>query len=196
MAGLDKIIEDIRSESADAVAQIMKKAQDEHDAAMAEAKKEADIQTKRILAHGQDACSDLLARADSAASLERRRTILETKQSLIALAISRAKEAFLNLPDDEYFARILKLVKDNALEGEGQLCFNRRDFDRIPKDFAARLVAVLPGGARLDVARESAKIDGGFILKYDGIEQNLSVEEIFEEKKEQMQDLAGKLLFD
>ena len=38
-------------------------------------------------------------------------------------------------------------------------------------------------------------IDGGFILKYGGIEQNLSVDAIFEEKKDQMQDLAGKILF-
>ena len=77
----------------------------------------------------------------------------------------------------------------------GEICFSRQDFERLPKDFAAKLVAALPEGASLNVSKEDAKIEGGFILKYDGLEQNLSVEEIFEEKKDQMTDAAGKVLF-
>jgi V/A-type H+-transporting ATPase subunit E len=195
MAGLDKILEDIRSESAKAVDSVMREAKAEYDAQMDQARKEADEQAKKILDRARLQAEDLIARADSAAALEGRRMLLHAKQELIGDVITRAKEAFVSLPAEKYFAVILKLVTKNALPREGEICFNRHDFDRLPKDFATKLVAALPKGASLSVSREDAKIVGGFILKYDGLEQNLSVEEIFEEKKDVMTDAAGKVLF-
>lgn len=195
MAGLDKILEDIRSESAQAVASVMDAAQAERDRALAEAQKEADARTGKILARAKDQADDLIARADSAAQLQRRRMILETKQDLIASVIGQAKQAILDLPDSDYFELILKLISSNALPRDGEVCFSRKDFSRLPKDFAAKLVAALPEGAKLNVSRDEAQIDGGFILKYGGVEQNLSIGEIFEEKKDRMTDIAGKILF-
>ncbi len=195
MAGLDKILEDIRSESAQAVASVMDAAQAERDRALAEALREADARTGKILARAKDQADDLIARADSAAQLQRRRMILETKQDLIASVIGQAKQAILDLPDSDYFELILKLISSNALPRDGEVCFSRKDFSRLPKDFAAKLVAALPEGAKLDVSRDEAQIDGGFILKYGGVEQNLSIGEIFEEKKDRMTDIAGKILF-
>ena len=108
---------------------------------------------------------------------------------------TQAKQAILELPDSDYFDLILKLIGGNALPREGEICFNRKDFARLPKDFASKLVASLPAGAKLNVSKDEADIDGGFILKYDGIEQNLSLDEIFEENRDRMTDAAGKLLF-
>ena len=195
MAGLDKILEDIRSESARAVESVKQEAQAAYDAEMEKARKEADAQAKQILAHARAQADDLIARADSAAALEERRMLLNAKQELITDVLAKAKEAFVSLPDDQYFALILRLIRKNALRRDGEVCFCRRDFERLPKDFAAKLVAALPDGAGLNVSKEDAKIEGGFILKYDGLEQNRSVEEIFEERKDQMTDAAGKVLF-
>ncbi|MCR4653596.1 MAG: hypothetical protein K5744_07870 [Eubacterium sp.] len=195
MAGLDKILEDIRSESARSVDAVKKEAQAGYDASMEAARKEAEEQSKKILARAQLQADDLIARADSAAALEERRMLLRAKQELISDVIAKAKEAFVNLPAEEYFNLLLKLIGKNALLREGEICFSKNDFQRLPKDFAAKLVAALPEGASLNVSKEDAKIDGGFILKYDGLEQNLSVEEIFEEMKDQMTDTAGKVLF-
>ncbi len=195
MAGLDKILEDIRSESAEAVASVTSAAQAERDRALAEAQREADARTEKILSHAKSQADDLIARADSAAQLQRRRMVLETKQELIASVIGQAKQAILDLPDSDYFELILKLIRSNALPKEGEVCFSRKDFSRLPKDFAAKLVAALPEGAKLNVSRDEAQIDGGFILKYGGVEQNLSLGEIFEEKKDRMTDIAGKILF-
>lgn len=195
MAGLDKILEDIRSESAKAIDAVKNEAQAAYDAEMEKARKEADEQTQKILSRAKSQADDLIARADSAAALDERRMLLGAKQELIADVIDQAKKALVNLPAEEYFDLILKLVGKNALARKGEICFSRQDFERLPKDFAAKLVAALPKGASLDVSKEDAKIEGGFILKYDGLEQNLSLEEIFEEKKDQMTDAAGKVLF-
>lgn len=195
MAGLDKILEDIRSESAKAVDAVMNEAKAEYDAQMDKARKEADDQAKKILSRAKAQADDLIQRADSAAGLEERRMLLYAKQEMITDVINRAKEAFVNLPADQYFDMLLKLIARHALAREGEVCFNRQDFGRLPNDFAQRLVAALPKNASLNVSKEDAKIQGGFILKYDGLEQNLSVEEIFEEMKDQMTDAAGKVLF-
>lgn len=195
MAGLDKILDDIREESARAVDLVKQEAQDTYDAEMAKAREEADAQAQKILSKAREASDELIARADAAAALEEKRMILNAKQELISDVIAQAKDAFVNLPEEEYFDLILKLISQNALKGEGEICFSRKDFERLPKDFAAKLVAALPEGAALNVSKEDAKIGGGFILKYDGLEQNLSVEEIFEEKKDLMTDAAGKVLF-
>jgi V/A-type H+-transporting ATPase subunit E len=195
MAGLDKILEDIRSESAAAVASVTGKAHAERDKVLAEAAKDANAQAEKILSHAKSQADDLIARADSAAQLQRRRMLLETKQELIASVIDKAKQAILELPDSDYFDLILKLIGGNALPRECEICFNRKDFARLPKDFASKLVASLPAGAKLNVSKDEADINGGFILKYDGIEQNLSLDEIFEENRDRMTDAAGKLLF-
>lgn len=195
MAGLDKILEDIRSESAKAVESVKNEAQAAYDAEMEKARKEAASRTQKILARAQLTADDLIARADSAAALEERRMMLAAKQDLISDVIDQAKKAFVSLPAEQYFDLLLKLIGRHALKRDGEICFSRQDFERLPKDFAAKLVAALPKGASLNVSREDAKIEGGFILKYDGLEQNLSVEEIFEEKKDQMTDAAGKVLF-
>ncbi len=195
MAGLDKIIEDIRSESASAVARIREEAQAEHDKAMAEARKEADAQVEKIRLKSEEAAGDLIARADSAAQLSRRRTLLMARQELISETIEAAREAVLKLPEKEYFELILKLAAGSVLPKKGEICLCRRDLDILPADFETKLAALLPEGAELKISGKEAKIDGGFILNYGGIEQNLSLDAIFEEKKDQMQDLAGKILF-
>ena len=195
MAGLDKILDDIRAEGAKAVESVKSAAQAAYDAEMEKARQEADTQAQKILSKAQLQADDLIARADAAAALEEKRMLLSAKQDLISDVIAQAKEAFVNLPTEQYFELILKLIGQHALKREGEICFSRRDFERLPKDFAAKLVAALPEGAALNVSKEDAKIEGGFILKYDGLEQNLSVEEIFEEKRDQMTDAAGKVLF-
>lgn len=195
MAGIDKIIEDIRAESAETVSKITSEAKAQHDAAMAEAQKDADAAAAKIVAKGKRAAEDLIARADSAASLERSRAVLATKQKMIAEAVGTAKRTVLELPVDKYFELILKLVKENVLPGSGSICFSERDIKRMPSDFAKKLVSVLPEGSKVELSKEDAKIDGGFILKYEGIEQDLSLDAIFEEKKDQMTDAAGKILF-
>lgn len=53
MAGIDKIIEDIRAESAETVSKITSEAKAQHDAAMAEAQKDADAAAAKIVAKGK-----------------------------------------------------------------------------------------------------------------------------------------------
>ena len=195
MAGLDKILEDIRRESQDAVDALMQKAKAGYDEAMAEAGRCAEEQTQKILSQAKAQAADLIARADSAAKLQRARAILEMKQQIIAETIGKAKDAIAQMPDDAYFDLLVKMIRKQALKQDGVIILNEKDRARLPKDFAEKIAAVLPEGSSLEISDVTAKIDGGVILKYDGIEQNLSLAELFEENRDQMTDIAGKLLF-
>lgn len=48
---------------------------------------------------------------------------------------------------------------------------------------------------RLTLARQPARIDGGFILLYGDIEENCSFEALFSGAHEQLQDEVQRLLF-
>jgi len=194
MAGLDKILESIQKESESVVAGIMSEATAQKDAILKSAKEEAQKQCEKITQDGERAAKERLSRAQSAADLQCRRALLKAKQELIGDTVEKAREAVTGLPDKDYFNLILRLVSKNALAKEGEICFNKKDFARLPSDFASGLVKALPEGASLTVAKEDADIDGGFVLRYGGIEQNCSVSALFEEKKEEIQDLAGKVL--
>ena len=56
------------------------------------------------------------------------------------------------------------------------------------------MVAVAKGG-KLTVSKETRPIDGGFVLLYEGIDQNCSITSLFETHIESVQDKIQKLLF-
>ena len=124
MAGLEKILEDIRSESAQAVALSPNRHRRSGRRSLRKPCREADARRGEDPVHGKEGqADDLIARADSAAQLQRRRMILETKQDLIASVIGQAKQAILDLTDSDYFELILKLIRSNALPRDGEICF-------------------------------------------------------------------------
>ncbi len=194
MTGLDKIIEDIQAESLEAVARIQKEADEKE----AKIRKDAEDATKAAVAKveedGEKAVADRMARARSAADLLRRKKLLSAKQTMIAETIEEAKASILNLPSDQYFDLLVKLAGANALNKDGEVILSQKDLDRLPSDFESRLQAAAKG-AKLTVSKKAAPISGGFILNYNGIEENCSLDAIFAEKKEELQDKVRAILF-
>ena len=176
MAGLDKIIGEIRSESDSVVKEILDKATKEADEIRAKAEKEAGDTCERIRRESNTRLSDMGSRAESAAALAKRQLMLSEKQDIIREVIDKAKEEFYNMSDANYFDTLLKLVKKNAMKGEGQIIFNEKDKKRLPANFATALSeAAKAAGGTLSVSNETRNIDGGFVLSYGGVEQNCSV---------------------
>ena len=71
----------------------------------------------------------------------------------------------------------------------GEIIFNKKDLERLPKDFGATLAS------NLKVSSEIRNIDGGFILLYGDIEENCSFSALFMAEKENLQDKVRDLLF-
>lgn len=193
MNALDKILDEIKKEAGEVSASIIKEAQEKASEIAQEAQKKGEATVKRIDEETKQKCDDILARGQSASELYKRKAVLEAKQEIISRVLLDAKTTLLNLPEDKYFERILQMVENHALDEEGEIAFNERDRKRLPKLFEAKLK--LASKNKLKLAQQPARIDGGFLLLYGGIEENCSFEALFSDMLEQLQDEVRTFLF-
>ncbi len=196
MPGIDKILDNINQqgrENADAVINSAeKKAQDirlKGDAYAEKAYNEyiSSFKTKMELEY-----SSACATAESAMKKE----ILKCKSDCIDKAVETALQKLHSLPDDEYFALILRLAGDKLRSGKGTIYFGKRDLARLSADFekTLRLLAETAGSS-LIISDTPADIDDGFILCYGNIYENCSFRDIAESEKNAVRDLAASILF-
>ena len=139
-----------------------------------------------------------ISRIESAAALQERKIILETKQQMISNIITKARESLANLSDSEFTEIILSMVKKYAHNKAGKILFSASDKNRLPMDFNDRMKAVLSekSEARLSVSDEITDLDGGFLLVYGDIEENCFFDALFLAEKETLQDKVNSLLFE
>lgn len=196
MTGLDKIIEDITSESNAAVSAMLEKAHAQAEEIRSKAKKDAAEQCAAIAKRAEEEAAMIRERAKSAAALQTRKAVLGAKQQLIADIIEKAQQSLYALPDDEYFSLILKMVVKYAPSRAGEILFSPADLKRLPKDFEKSLNdAVKEKGASLKVSGQTRNIDGGFVLSYGGIEENCSFSALFDARRDELQDKVNQLVF-
>ena len=190
MAGLDKIISQIKEESQEAAARTLAGARDEADKVLAAARKEAESERSR------QSVANILERGQSAADLKKRGSILAEKQKLIGDTIEKAKAELKGMDTDAYFDMILKLAVKSAQNGKGELLFSAKDLARVPEGFEDRLNAALKDkDAALHISKDTRDIDAGFVLTYGGIEENCSINAIFDSAHELLQDKVQEILF-
>ena len=196
MTGLDKIIQDIMSESDSAVNALLEKARAQAEEIRSKAKQDAAEQCAAIAKHAQEEVAMLHERAKSAAALQTRKAVLSAKQQLISEIIEKAKQSLYALPDDKYFQLILKMAAKYAPPRTGEILFSPADKKRLPADFEKSLNdAVKKNGASLKVSAQTRNIDGGFVLSYGGIEENCSFSALFDARRDELQDKVNQLVF-
>ena len=196
MAGLDKIIGEIHAESDGLIREVLDRAQKEAAQIRSESEKKAGDSVERIRRESDARLADSKSRAQSAAALTKRQLLLQEKQNLIGEVLEKAKETFLALPEAEYFDTLLALLKKNALSEQGEILLNERDRKRLPADFEKKAEeAAKAKGGSLRISEKTREIDGGLILVYEGIEQNCSVDALFETNIEMLQDKIQNILF-
>lgn len=134
-------------------------------------------------------------RAQSAAQLSRRKKLLEAKQTLIGETLQLALQQAKALPAENYFSALIGMAARAAHAGEGEMRLGEKDLARLPADFESRLNAALSAPAHLKVSARPAELDGGFILDYNGIEENNSFDAVFAAKHDELQDAVCRVLF-
>ncbi|HIR13868.1 MAG TPA: V-type ATP synthase subunit E [Candidatus Choladousia intestinavium] len=196
MAGLDKIISQIRKEAEDSASAAIAAARKEAEGIRAQAVLEAQAECQEIQKRSRQKVQDTLARGRSSADLKRRQGLLACKQRLIHEVLSEALKRLEALDGEEYFQTMEKLALKSALPGEGTVYFSQRDLKRLPAGFEKKLNEALKDKkAVLHISGTPREIDGGFILSYGGIEENCSFESLFHASREALQDTVQKILF-
>jgi len=196
MAGLETITKTILEEAGVEAKAIVERARADADRILAEAKAVTDGECEKIVEAGRQRAEDIRLRAEGDIAMERRRALLERKQRLLDDVVRAAREAVLNEPAERYFEFLIRLAQLNAEKGVGVMYLSKRDLTRMPEGFHQALNRALPEGAQIDISSVARPIDGGFILKYGDIEQNCSLEAIFDENRERILDAAREVLFD
>ncbi|MCI2049440.1 MAG: V-type ATP synthase subunit E [Lachnospiraceae bacterium] len=193
--GIDKILEDIRTEADETAADIMTAAGTKADAIRRDGEEAAQKAADAIAAENAKKIAGMKARSASSLTLRKRQRILEAKQKLIAETMEAVLKQVDEMPDDRYFSVLAAMAARAAHSGQGTIAFGRRDLSRLPEDFAVHLAEKLPAGAVLKTAQDPADIRSGFVLSYDGIEENCSFEALLSERREELQDLVAGILF-
>lgn len=196
MTGLDTILESIRKDGRENADTILAKARQEAAVIKASGEEDAQLRREEILRDAPQQAQDAADRVLSSAHREQRRILLTARQALIQETLKAAEKSLFDLTDEDYFTVLLGLAAKRALPQKGELVLGSRDFARMPADFAKKLQEALPQGAELTVAEKpNSAIEGGFLLLYGGIEENCTFRALFDDKREELQDLTNQILF-
>ena len=196
MTGLEKMVSQILEEADASAAVTISDAEKKAAEILDEAGKKADEIRQQREEQSRAKVKSYDERTASAADMKRRTAVLAARQELIGSVIADACERVKNLDEEKYFEILKNMVGKYLLPKDGEICFSRKDLERMPADFREeiRSIAEKKGGA-LEFSGEARNIDGGFILVYGGIEENCSIDAVFAEKRDELLDQVRKILF-
>lgn len=196
MAGVDNIINEILQEANDKADEILNEAKTKASQIEDAAKKESAEAAGKAAQKTELDAEEYARRSDSAGQMLKKKAVLSAKQDIISEVIEKAYQKLDSQSDDAYFEMIGKILKKNAHEGSGEICFSARDLKRLPKNFEQKAEKIASeNGGHLSLSKKPEDIENGFVLKYGGIEENCTLRALFEEKSEQLRDEVHKVLW-
>lgn len=196
MTGLEKMKSQILEEAKAAAEAKITVAQSQAEEIVAAAQAEASKKSESISQKSQAEVANYKERVASSVDLKRRTTLLAAKQEIIAEVLEKSYASLTAMDSKEYFAMLIKLLGRYVLPEEGEIFFAAKDLERMPSEFEAEVkkIASEKGGS-LTVSKEGRNIENGFILAYGGIEENCTLQAMFDAKRDELSDKVHRLLF-
>ncbi|MBM6826131.1 V-type ATP synthase subunit E [Mordavella massiliensis] len=196
MTGLDKMKSQILDEAKAAAEGKIAEAKAQAEETIRNAKEDAAKQTESILHKSKNDVSNYQERLESSIDLQKRTKILAAKQEVIAGVLEKARAKVEAMEAGEYFSMLLKMVEKYALAQDGEICLCAADLARLPEGFEAEVsrIAKEKGGS-LKLSGEGKQIKNGFILVYGGVEENCTINAMFDAKKDELSDIVHRLVF-
>ena len=191
MTGKEKIIDRIRTDGENAVKQINDNSAAEVKAITKQAEKEAEQLAAHIIASAEVECAKLRKNAESARASATKKALLNCRRDQIDATLQNAVDKLCNLPDKEYFEKILRLAGGYKNLG-GEIMFSAKDLARLPSDMQSKLNDM---GVNSVISKETVNIKGGFIIKNGDILYSADFASIAKEKREQLEDMINRNLF-
>ena len=196
MTGLDKMKSQILDEAKAAAEGKIAEAKAQAEETIRNAKEDAAKQTESIQHKSKNDVSNYQERLESSIDLQKRTKILAAKQEVIAGVLEKARAKVEAMEAGEYFSMLLKMVEKYALAQDGEICLCAADLARLPEGFEAEVsrIAKEKGGS-LKLSGEGKQIKNGFILVYGGVEENCTINAMFDAKKDELSDIVHRLVF-
>ena len=196
MTGLEKIKSQILDEAKAAADSKIAEAKAKADEIVAQAEADAKKISETIAHKSELDTVNYKERTAPSIDLQRRTKLLAAKQEMIQNVLDKAYQSLESMNEEEYFGVLLKLLTRYALPQDGEIFFSAGDLQRMSDDFknAVENTARDKGGS-LKISAEERKIENGFVLAYGGIEENCTLQAMFDEKKDELSDKVYHILF-
>lgn len=196
MAGLDKVKEQILSEARAVAEGKLIDAENEAKQILEEAKDEAEKTGDDMKQKSDEEVKKYNEKIASSCDMQKRTRLLETKQELINQLFIKALDKVNKMGTPEYMEFLLKVLDKRLKPEEGVIYLSPTDLSRLPFDFRTKADSLAKAqGGSITVSREAKNIDNGFVLTYGNIEENCTIEALFNDKKDDLRDILHKLLF-
>lgn len=196
MSGLDEILNIIDDQCRQNEESIIGSANQKAGVIKSEGEQKAEKAYGEYLAKAEADAKTEFVNACASVDSDMKRQILDSKVKLIDSAVEAALDKLANLPADEYFAMIKRLVGQKLRKGDAVLALSKKDLSRLPADFEADIKsAAAKLGGTIEISGESADINDGFILSYGLISENCSFRAIIESERDEVRDTAALKLF-
>lgn len=195
--GLEKIIKSIEEESQKSAENRIKYAKNMAKGILDETRLEITRESLKISDKAEKDAMNIISRAKSVSENEKKKMILDAKSKIIYEIINKAKEKILNLKDEDYFNFILKIIESNLENQDGKLLFSQSDLTRITEKFKDQIKTLEERySIKLTISNETRNISGGVIISYGDIEENCSIETLFQNNKDLIFDSLNSFLFE
>lgn len=221
MTGIDKITGKIISEAQSDAAAIIAKAQEQCAEIMFEASSDAERIKASLEDKAQKEAENIIARAKSEAAMQKRNILLEARREASDRVFEAAYKEILNLPEEKYCELVSGFIADAILQeieteknnvllyGEEnadlpekyELIFNPSDKEKFSGAILEGVGRIVIGKmsreelSKLVVAKDTASIDGGVIVRFGSVESNCSLKTVFAQLREKMESEISTLIF-
>lgn len=164
MNGIDKITGRIAQDVQEEIDALLDGAR--RDAAEIAARYEAMAQkeSEDILARGRKSAEERVERLASVAQLEARKLILGAKQEALSAAFDKALDDLLNLPEAQYVALLATLCARAARTGREEVIFSQKDRTRYGKQVVTQANEILAKQVAPKLPGELAGSKAGALL--------------------------------
>ena len=165
---------------------------------------QAQTQAEAIRRKGEQDAALRQERLVDVAKLEARKTILAAKQELVGQAFDLALKKLLELPDQEYISLLAKLAVSASRTGREQVILSQKDRSRYGKQAVTMANDMLakkagPRAAQTDgmltLAEESRPMAAGLILRDGKVETNCSFEVLIHLQRDALSAEVARALF-
>lgn len=143
-----------------------------------------------------EAAEDKKARMLAMARMDVRKELLAVKVALVDEVFEKARERIRNLGDNEYRELMSTLILKAVETGDEEVVVGKdekRIDDKLIKQINRQLGSGFKGNLRLSGQR--ADISGGFILRRNNIQVNVSIEVMVGSMREELESEVVKELF-
>lgn len=181
------IIDKIIADAEETVKKIMADAKDEADAIIKEAEDKAareKAKSDRVVAEEKE---KLYAKQISGAEMQAKKAVLAQKQQILEEVIVEAEKRLISLADDKYTEVIGKMLDNIDKKLGTEVIVSEKDKSRLENIIKEKGFVL---------SDRTADINGGLIIRNGDIEYNYSFGSIISIEKEEIQQIAAKILFE